>query len=170
MAAIAKLMGRVTTTSSTSLRHRVRMPSPRSLATRVHGIAPANAVKGARKPSQEALLTARANTHQIMGNKSLSESFSLRGKKRARVARERNGVEQTRAPACHRRHATAHPVTRTSQRGERAATRLRALIDQGEIMLAEITCSCLPGTRGTWFCNWGRRFAVLTVGKTWATP
>jgi endonuclease YncB( thermonuclease family) len=49
--------------------------------------------------------------------------------------------------------------------GERAATRLRALMDQGELMLAEITCSCLPGTHGTWFCNWGRRCAVLTAQR-----
>jgi endonuclease YncB( thermonuclease family) len=45
--------------------------------------------------------------------------------------------------------------------GIRAAARLRAIVAQGSLNLVEVTCSCMPGTHGTRFCNHGRRCGTL---------
>ena len=48
--------------------------------------------------------------------------------------------------------------------GGMARTRLQALINQGNVELTEVRCSCVPGTHGTRFCNYGRSCAILKVG------
>jgi endonuclease YncB( thermonuclease family) len=48
--------------------------------------------------------------------------------------------------------------------GGMARTRLQALINQGNVELTEVRCSCVPGTHGTRFCNYGRGCASLKVG------
>jgi endonuclease YncB( thermonuclease family) len=48
--------------------------------------------------------------------------------------------------------------------GERAAKRLKEIVDLGGLDLTEVPCSCLPGTRHTRFCNYGRQCGVLRVG------
>jgi hypothetical protein len=54
--------------------------------------------------------------------------------------------------------------------GERAPTRPRALMDQGELMLAEITCSRLLACKTRGSAILGRRCAVLTVQREdWTT-
>ena len=55
--------------------------------------------------------------------------------------------------------------------GGMARTRLQALINQGNLELTEVRCSCVPGTHGSRFCNYGRACATLKgggkdVGKT----
>src|SRR5262245_48055340 len=47
--------------------------------------------------------------------------------------------------------------------GAMATARLQALIDKGKVELAEVACSCVPGTAGTRFCNYGRACATLKV-------
>jgi endonuclease YncB( thermonuclease family) len=47
--------------------------------------------------------------------------------------------------------------------GERAARRLKEIADLGGLDLTEVTCSCLPGIRGTRFCNHGRLCGALTA-------
>jgi endonuclease YncB( thermonuclease family) len=47
--------------------------------------------------------------------------------------------------------------------GEKAKARLRTLINRGDVELTEVRCACVPGTEGTWFCNWGRSCAILRV-------
>jgi endonuclease YncB( thermonuclease family) len=46
--------------------------------------------------------------------------------------------------------------------GNAAKDRLRALIDDGAIVLTPVACSCPPGTQGTRDCNYGRSCARLT--------
>jgi endonuclease YncB( thermonuclease family) len=48
--------------------------------------------------------------------------------------------------------------------GGMARTRLQALINQGKVELTEVRCSCVPGTHGSRFCNYGRACATLKVG------
>jgi endonuclease YncB( thermonuclease family) len=48
--------------------------------------------------------------------------------------------------------------------GERAAKRLKQIADLGALDLKEVPCSCLPGTHGTRFCNYGRSCGALTAG------
>jgi endonuclease YncB( thermonuclease family) len=48
--------------------------------------------------------------------------------------------------------------------GGMARTRLQALINQGNVESIEVRCSCVPGTHGTRFCNYGRACATLKVG------
>jgi endonuclease YncB( thermonuclease family) len=45
--------------------------------------------------------------------------------------------------------------------GERAASRLRAIVGRSSLDLTEVRCSCLPGTHGTRSCNHGRRCGAL---------
>jgi endonuclease YncB( thermonuclease family) len=47
--------------------------------------------------------------------------------------------------------------------GGMARARLAALIAQGNMELTEVRCSCVPGTHGTRFCNYGRACATLKV-------
>jgi len=47
------------------------------------------------------------------------------------------------------------------QLGERAALRLQAIVNLGGLDLEEVRCSCVPGTHGTRFCNWGRLCGAL---------
>jgi endonuclease YncB( thermonuclease family) len=49
--------------------------------------------------------------------------------------------------------------------GERAASRLRAIVGGSSLDLTEVRCSCLPGTHGTRFCNHGRRCGVLKANR-----
>lgn len=48
--------------------------------------------------------------------------------------------------------------------GERAAKRLKEIIDLGGLDLKEVPCACVPGTQGTQLCNHGRLCGVLTAG------
>jgi len=49
------------------------------------------------------------------------------------------------------------------QLGAQAMARLQAIISKGNLSLTEVTCSCVPGTHGTRFCNLGRLCGTLTV-------
>jgi endonuclease YncB( thermonuclease family) len=45
-----------------------------------------------------------------------------------------------------------------------ARARLQALINgRGKLELTEVRCSCLPGSEGTRFCNYGRACGTLKV-------
>jgi endonuclease YncB( thermonuclease family) len=46
-------------------------------------------------------------------------------------------------------------------RGVQATVRLRALITSGDITFQEVRCSCVPGTEGTPYCNFGRLCGIL---------
>jgi endonuclease YncB( thermonuclease family) len=46
-------------------------------------------------------------------------------------------------------------------RGVQAAIRLQTLISSGDISLEEVRCSCMPGTAGTRYCNFGRLCGIL---------
>jgi endonuclease YncB( thermonuclease family) len=45
--------------------------------------------------------------------------------------------------------------------GAQAAVRLRALISSADITLQEVRCSCVPGTEGSRYCNFGRLCGLL---------
>jgi endonuclease YncB( thermonuclease family) len=45
--------------------------------------------------------------------------------------------------------------------GVRAAARLQELTSSGNITLEEVRCSCVPGTEGKRFCNYGRKCGTL---------
>src|SRR5262245_7194491 len=47
--------------------------------------------------------------------------------------------------------------------GGMAHARLQQLINQGNVELIEVRCSCVPGTAGTRFCNYGRACGTLKV-------
>jgi endonuclease YncB( thermonuclease family) len=46
--------------------------------------------------------------------------------------------------------------------GDIATRRLRAIVRAGSLDLTLVACACLPGTAGTFQCNYGRKCGVLT--------